>query len=685
MSRVHKVVCPHDCPDTCVMTVTVDGDRAQDLGGDPDHRFTQGFLCAKVNRYLERVYSPDRLLHPLKRVGRKGEGRFERISWDEALDTIATRFRGVLASDGPQAILPYSYAGNMGLLSYGSMDRRFFHALGASLLDRTICASAGAAGYKATVGKSIGIDPEAVVHARFIVAWGANVVSSNVHLWPFIEEARRRGAKLVTVDPYRSRTAEKSDQHLALLPGTDGALALAMLHVIFRDGLQDSDYLERYTIGADALRQRVVEWTPARAAEITGLSPGEIEVFAREYATTRPSALRINYGLNRHAGAGMAVRTLACLPAVVGAWRDAGGGVLLSTSATFPVDSKALERPDLVPAGTRTLNMSEIGRLLNDPSLAPPVKALFVYNSNPVAVAPDQESVRRGFAREDLFVVVHDLFQTDTVDFADVVLPATTTLETYDVHKAYGHLYLSLSRPAIAPVGQSLPNTEVFRRLAERMGLDHPALRESDETMARMAFDWGHPYLQGTTFERLEAEGTVRLSVPDPFAPFAHGGFPTASGKCELYSETLAAQGHDPLPTYVPPRESVRSAPERARTYPLAFISPPAHHFLNSTFSAQPIFVRRESEPMLTIHPSDAEPRGIRDGQMVRTFNDRGSFLSKARVSDAARPGVVVGLSIWWSKMCPGGRNANAVTGPGLTDMGGGATFYDVLVEVSPA
>jgi anaerobic selenocysteine-containing dehydrogenase len=685
MTRTHKVVCPHDCPDTCVMTVTVDGDRAVDLGGDPDHRFTQGFLCAKVNHYLERVYSPDRILHPLKRVGRKGEGRFEPISWDEALDTIADRFRAISAADGPQAILPYSYAGNMGLLSYGSMDRRFFHALGASLLDRTICASAGAAGYKATVGKSIGIDPEAVVDARFIVAWGANIVSSNVHLWPFIEEARRRGAKLVTVDPFRSRTAEKSDQHLALLPGTDGALALAMMHVIFRDGLEDKDYLERYALGADALRDRVREWTPARASKITGLTTGEIGTFAREYATTRPSALRINYGLNRHAGAGMAVRTIACLPAVVGAWRDAGGGILLSTSATFPVDTKALERPGMIRPGTRTLNMSEIGRLLNDRSLDPPVKALFVYNANPVAVAPEQESVRRGFARDDLFVVVHDLFQTDTVDFADIVLPATTTLEHYDLHKAYGHLYLSLSRPAIAPLGEAKANTEVFRLLAARMGLDHPSLRDDDEAMARQAIDWSHPFVQGITFDRLEQEGSLRLSVPQPYAPFAAGGFYTPSGKCELYSEALAAQGHDPLPTYVPPRESVQSAPSRARDYPLAFISPPAHHFLNSTFSAQPVFVRRESEPMLTIHPDDAAPRGIRDGQQVRTFNDRGSFLSTARVSDAARPGVVVGLSVWWSKMCPGGRNANAVTSQGLTDMGGGATFYDVLVEVVPA
>ena len=682
---IHKVVCPHDCPDTCVMTITVEGDRAVALGGDPEHRFTQGFLCAKVNRYLERVYSPDRILHPLKRVGRKGEGRFARITWDEAMDTVAARFREVMAAHGPQAILPYSYAGNMGLLSYASMDRRFFHALGASLLARTICASAGGAGLKATVGKSIGFDPEAIVHARLIVAWGANIVSSNVHLWPFVEEARRRGATLVTIDPYRSRTAEKSDRHLALLPGTDAALALGVLHVAFRDRREDREYLDKHTVGWEALRERAREWTPARTAETTGLTVEEVEWFARAYATTRPSAIRINYGLNRHAGGGMAVRTIACLPAITGAWRDVGGGVLLSTSGTFPTNNAALERPDLIAPGTRTLNMSQLGRILTDPHLAPPVKALFVYNANPGAVAPEQEKVREGLAREDLFTVVHELFPTDTVDFADVVLPATTTLEHYDIHKAYGHLYLSLSRPAIAPLGEALPNTEVFRRLAARMGLDHPSLRESDEEMARQAMHWEHPSLAGVTFERLEREGSVRLSVPDPHAPFAEGGFPTPSGKCELLAPSMAEMGLDPLAGYVPPRESVATAPELARKYPLAFISPPAHHFLNSTFSAQPAFVRREGEPSLTLHPRDAADRGIEQGQMVRAFNDRGSFLARAHVSDAARPGLVVGLSIWWAKMCPGGRNANAVTGQELTDMGEGATFYDVLVEVRPA
>jgi anaerobic selenocysteine-containing dehydrogenase len=655
------------------MTVDVENGRAVAIGGDPDHRFTQGFLCAKVNQYLERVYSPDRVLHPLKRIGKKGEGKFERITWDEALDEIAARFEQVIAEHGPQAILPYSYAGNMGLLSYASMDRRFFHALGASLLDRTICATAGVAGLKATVGKSMGFDPEAVVHARFIVAWGANIVSSNVHLWPFIEEARRRGARFVAVDPYRSRTAEKADQHLALLPGTDAALALGVMHVIFRDGRQDRDYIENYTTGVDALQERAKAWPPERVAQVTGLAAADVETFAREYATTQPSAIRLNYGLNRHAGAGTAVRTIVSLPALTGAWRHAGGGILLSTSGTFPVDNDALERPDLIPRGTRTLNMSQLGRILLDRALDPPVKALFVYNCNPAAVAPEQDQVLAGLAREDLFVAVHDLFLTDTADFADIVLPATTTLEHYDIHKAYGHLYASLSRPAIAPLGECKPNTEVFRLLARRMTLDHPSLADTDEQMARQALRWDHPHLHGVSFERLEREGSIRLNVGDPFAPFAKGRFPTPSGRCDLFAD------------YVPPREGPTSNPERARTYPLAFISPPAHHFLNSTFSAQPTFVRREGGPTLTIHPDDARERRIEEGAMVRTFNDRGSFLARAVVSEAARPGVVVGLSIWWPKMCPGRRNANAVTSQELTDMGGGATFYDALVQVEPA
>jgi anaerobic selenocysteine-containing dehydrogenase len=683
MSTMHKVVCPHDCPDTCVAVVKVENGRAVSIGGDPDHAFTQGFLCAKVNQYLDRVYSPDRILHPLKRAGKKGEGKFEQISWDEALDTIATNFKRVIRETGPQSILPYSYAGNSGMIHYGSLDRRFFASLGASLLDRTICASAGFEGYKAVMGATIGFDPEKVTNAKLIIAWGANIISSNVHLWPFVEEARKKGARLVVIDPYRSKTAEKADQHIAPLPGTDGALALAMMHVLFRDNLIDQDYVTKYTTGVDGLKARAMEWSPVRAAVETGLRAETIESLAREYGTTRPAAIRINYGLNRAAGGGNAVRLITCLPALVGDWRYVGAGIQLSSSGTYAQNTAALTRPEMVPEGTRTLNMSSLGEAL-DPSLDPPVKALYVYNSNPVAVAPDQNGVLRGFAREDLFVAVHELFKTDTVDWADIVLPATTVLEHTDILKSYGHLHLAINRPAIAPLGECRSNTEVFRQLAERMGLSDPRLFDSDESLMEQAFNWSHPRLSGISIERLNKETSVRLNVPEDWAPFAEGNFPTPSGKCEFYSEAEKAAGRDPLPHYVPPREGPVSNPTLAKTYPLAFISPPAHHFLNSTFSAQPALMRREGgEPALTIHPDDAAARGIVDGQMVMTFNDRGSFLAKAHVSDGARPGVVVGLSVWWAKLCPGGRNANAVTGQELTDLGNGATFYDVLVEVA--
>jgi anaerobic selenocysteine-containing dehydrogenase len=684
-AATHTVICPHDCPDTCAMSVTVENGRAIGLRGDESHPVTRGFLCAKVNRYLERVYAPDRILHPLRRVGRKGEGRWKRITWEEALDTVATRLLEVRERYGAEAVLPYSYAGNSGILGYGSMDRRFFHALGASRLDRTICATAGAAGYKATVGRSIGLDPEALIEARLIVAWGSNLIYSNVHLWPLVEEARRRGARLITIDPLRTATAERSDIHLAPLPGTDAALALGLMHVIFAEGLEDRDYLEHHTLGSEQLRERARDWDPQRTARTTGLDAATIGQVAREYARTQRSALRINYGLNRHAGGGMAVRTIACLPALTGAWRHPGGGVLLSTSGAFPLNEQALERPDLGPSGTRTLNMSELGRILNGAHLDPPVKALFVYNSNPAAVAPDQEQVLKGLAREDLFVVAHELFATDTVDRADVVLPATSVLEHYDLFKAYGHYYLAVSQPVIPAPGECLSNTELFRRLARRLGLTHPCLADSDRDMARQALHWEHPNLAGITLERLEAEGPLRLNLPRPYVPFADGGFFTPSGKCELLSPRLAEAGLDPLAGYTPPFENRDASPDLARRFPLALLTPPARHFLNSTFANQPSLLRRERYPIVMIHPDDARDRRIADGTPARVFNDRGTFLATALVADAVRPGVVASPSIWWPKLSPGGRNSNAVTSQRLADMGGGATFYDVLVDVAPA
>ena len=682
----HTIVrgaCPHDCPDTCALHVTVAEGRAIKVEGDPHHPTTRGVLCTKVARYLERTYSDQRVLHPLRRIGAKGSGRFERIGWDEALDTIASRFKEIAASaDGPQAIVPYSYAGTMGLLQCASMDRRFFHKLGASLLDRTICASAGKAGYAATIGASIGTDLEQFENAKLVLIWGSNPVVSNLHLWSRVQEAKRRGARLVAIDPYRSQTAEKCHEHLALLPGTDAALALGMMHVLIAEDLLDRDYIDRYTLGFDGLEQRVREYPPSRVASLTGLPEDRIVALARDYGTIAPAVIRLNYGMQRHAGGGMAIRTVACLPALVGAWRHPAGGALLSSSGTYPVDRAALERPDLIWNQPRTINMSTIGDALLE-AVDPPIRALFVYNSNPVAVAPDSGKVVAGFARDDLFCVVHDVFLTDTADYADIVLPATTQLEHLDVHSSYGHLYALANNPAIAPLGEAKPNTEVFRLLAARMGFDDPCFTETDESMAANAFIAGHPRMEGIGWETLKAQGWQRLNVPAPFAPFAEGNFPTPSGKCEFYSESLRREGLDPLPTYTPPRESAASDPALARRFPLAMLSPPARNALNSTFGGLPVFLETEKTPWLDIHAEDAAARGLSEGDKVRVFNDRGAFVVTARVTDRTRPGVVVAPSIWWRKLSPDGTNANMVTGQALTDMGRAATFYDVLVEVA--
>ncbi len=667
------------------MLVTVEDGRAVRVAGDPDHPFTRGVLCTKVANYEQRTHSPGRIQTPLRRTGAKGEGRFAPVGWDQALDEIAARFRTLAGSaEGAQTILPYSYCGTMGLVQSQSMDRRFFHRLGASLLDRTICAAAGAAGYRATVGASIGTDPQLFPEARLILLWGTNTITSNVHLWPLILEAKHRGARLIAIDPRRTRTADQCDEHIAPLPGTDGALALGLMHVIFAEHLEDRDYLERYTVGADELRRRAREYPPERVAEICGLEAKTVVRLARLYAETRPAVIRINYGLQRHAGGGMAVRTISCLPAVVGAWRDPAGGILLSTSGTFPLDYHALERPDLLPAPRpRTLNMSLLGDLLTETS-DPPVRALYVYNSNPAAVAPEQARVLAGLRREDLFTVVHEQFMTDTCDYADLILPATTQLEHFDLHKAYGHFYLVINEPAIAPLHEAKSNTDVFRQLAARLNFTEECFQDTDEEIARQAISTDHPALQGITLELLRARGWMRLNLAERFAPFTEGNFPTPSGKCELYSESLQELGLPAVPEFIPPRESRRSAPEMAKRYPLALISPAAHAFLNSSFANLPKHLRQEAHPFIEIHPRDAAARGITDGDSVRAFNERGSCELTAVVSTRAREGVVVSPSVWWNKLSPGRANINQLTSQGLTDMGGGATFYDALVEVEP-
>ena len=689
--------CPHDCPDTCSWIVSVDptDGRAVRLRGDSANPFTDGFLCQKVANYLDRVYHPERLRTPLRRTGPKGSGQFERITWTEAIATIAERFQTIADSaDGPQAILPYSYAGTMGKLQYGSLDRRFFHRLGASLLDRTICATAGIAGSDITLGTRAMIDPAAVEKSRFIVNWGSNTKVTNSHLWAIMHRARTAGAKIVTIDPHRSRTAENSDWWLPIRPGTDAALALGVMHILFRDGLQDRAYLDDYCLGADDLKERVtVDYSPERVAHITGLPVADIERFANEYGRSQelfggPAFIRINYGMQRHGGGAMAVRTVCCLPAITGDWRHTGGGAMLSTSKLFPFDDAFLTRPDLIPSGTRTVNMTKLADALTGGLAGPPVRALYVYNSNPAAIAPDQSRVLAGLRREDLFTVVHDQFLTDTASYADLVLPATTQFEHFDIHNSYGHLYVQVNHPAIAPLGESKPNTEVFRLLAKAMDFEDELFATPDVELARLSFERGatgefaRTPFGGISFDSLMTDGPQRLNLPENWAPFAEGKFPTPSGKCEIYSPGEAAAGRDPLPHYIPPHEDPQTKPELAEKFPLQMITPPSPAFLNSTFVNVDVLRRKAVEPRIEMHPHDAAARSIATGDAVRVFNDRGSFRAKAIVGDSVKPGVVVAFGTWWNKYTDGGANCNAITSTALTDQGGGATFFDNLVEV---
>jgi anaerobic selenocysteine-containing dehydrogenase len=676
MNARHSV-CALDCPDACSLLIDVDGTgRGSRLRGNPGHPVTRGFLCGKVARYLDREYSPDRLLYPQKRIGRKGEGKFARISWDEARDEIAERLRGVAGRYGPEAVLPYSYAGTMGYLNGSGMDRRFFHRLGACRLDRTICSSAGIAGLTEALGVRYAPEPEQFRHAKLIIAWGANILGTNVHLWPFIVEARRNGAKFYTIDPYRNRTGMLSDRHYAIRPGTDTALALAMMHVIAAEGLEDRDYVDRYTLGFEYLKERVREWTPNRAEQLTGIPAAGIVELAREYASTRPAAIRLNYGVQRSDRGAQAVRTVALLPALTGAWRDVGGGVQLSTSAAFQVNRAALERPDLQfasPLGrqARIVNMTLLGEALNSLD-SPRVHAVVVYNSNPAAIAPDQSSVRKGLMREDLFTVVLEQFQTDTADFADIVLPSTTFLEHTDLYFAYGHYHLQLARPALPAPGEALPNNEVFRRLAARMGFEEPCFRDSDDDMIRGLLDSGHPFLEGITLEALDAQHSIRLKLPDPFVPFAEGGFGTPSGKCEFHAESLG---------FEPPVESRAGDRELGARFPLELISPKNDDSMNSTFGNRADTDANTS--ILTIHPVDAAGRGIASGDAVLVFNGRGKVMLRAKVADTVMAGVVCAPSVRWPKKAPDGSGINVLTSQRLTDRGGGPTFYSCLVQVA--
>ena len=685
-ARTVRAACPHDCPDTCAIRVTVSGTTVLKLQGDPDHPPTHGALCTKVSRYVERVEHPERVLTPLRRVGRKGEGRFEPVGWDEALADIAQRLKAIAARD-PLAILPYSYAGTMGLVQGESMAARFFHRLGASQLDRTICASAGAAGLTATYGGKVGMRTEHFAQSRLILIWGSNSIASNLHFWTFVQQAKRAGAKLWCIDPRRTETADKCHRHLAIRPGTDGALALALMReLIVRDEL-DHDYIRDHVEGFEDLRGQAMPWTLERAAQECGVALADLQELARDYGAARsgarhglqggPAAIRLNYGMQRARGGGNAVRLVALLPCLIGAWRHPGGGMLLSSSGWFaPARRDAwLQRPDLLQGKpTRTINMSTIGNDLLNPGggdFGPKIEAVVVYNSNPVAVAPESPKVVQGFAREDLFTVVLEHFLTDTADQADYVLPATTQLEHWDVHTSYGHTDVVINEPALPPRGQSRSNAQIFRDLARCMGWgDEPWFQDDDETLARGA-------LRGIDFAALRERGWAPVGVAD--APFAQGGFPTPSGRARVGTPEHG------LPDYIPNHESATRTPELAARYPLAMISPPARHFLNSTFVNVRSLRSIEGEPLLEIHPDDAQSRGIADGDEVCVRNDRGRYHCRAEVTTRARPGVVNGLGIWWRKLGLRGTNVNELTHQHLTDLGRAPAFYDCLVEVERA
>ena len=695
--------CPHDCPDTCAMITTVRDGVAVGVRGNPEHPFTRGGLCVKVNDYEQRVYNSERILRPLRRTGKKGSGSFEPISWQAALDEIAARWTDITQTSGPAAILPYSYLGTQGTLNGLSVGDAFFNKLGATISERTFCDSGAITAFFMSCGPTAAIDPESFVHSRYIVLWAINTISTNLHHWPFIAEARARGAKVVVIDPVATRTAKAADWHIKIRPGTDAALALGMMNVIIAEDLVDHEYVENYTVGFEELKARAAAFTPAKVAEITGVAEDDLRTLAREFATAQPSVIRMGVAIERNASGGNAVRALSCLPALVGSWRHCGGGIMHMPIWAFPVKWDALSRPDWIKPGTPVLNQWRLGQALTgELALQTPIRSLMVYNSNPMVVAPEQGKVEQGLAREDLFTVVSEHFLTDTARFADIVLPATTQLEQLDVMFSWGHLYLTFNEPAIAPRGEAVPNTELFRRLARAMGFDDPFWSMTDEEMLEMAFDWTSPVLQGTDLASLRMKGYARLSVgsADEFAPHREGNFPTPSGKCEFKSSIAAGgnmvlplfrQGYagdqsgeplDPLPDYVPARESPRTNPALASRYPLNMLSPKSHAFLNSTFGNLPKQIRHAGEQKVLINPTDAAARGIAAGETVRVYNDRGSFAAAAEISADTMAGIVVAPLGYWARDRDG-RTVNAINPPAFADYGNAPTFSDTLVEVS--
>lgn len=679
-SRRVRGACPVDCPDTCSWIVTVEGGRAVKLEGDRDHPYTRGALCVKLNDFLDYAGADDRLLYPLRRTGKKGEGRFQRITWDEAIDEIAERLRSTIDSHGGEAIWPYVGTGSMGMIQgTAGGGRRLWNLLGASRHISTICTIAGSVGTGYTLGHNqVGMDPETLAHSKLILLWGSNPITTHHHLWRVITTARKNGAHVVVIDPVRTRTAAQADQHLAPVPGTDAALALGLLNVVVSQEAEDGDFLARHTLGWEAFRERILEYPPSRVAAITGIDEESITALGERLATTRPTGIRVTMGMQRHGGGGMAVRTITCIPGVTGDWRHAGGGASYDTRGFFTGNWPALWGDDLRARENRGLAMTRLGEGLLEVG-DPPVKALFVYGANPAASVPDQNKIRRGLEREDLFTVVAEHFPTDTTAYADIVLPSTMQVEHADLHHSYGHVYLNWNEPAVDPPGECLPHTEMFRRLARRLGLNEPRLFDSDDDLARAVLDSDDLRRQGITLESLKETGWVRLDVAP--APFAEG-FPSPSGKLEFHSPRMEEDGFDPLAGYTEPYETTQKDTDLARRYPLCLIAAASHNFLNSTFANVERQETRQGALPVVLHPDDAGVRGLADGDGARVFNDRGAFQGTVEVSQRVRPGVVASIKGYWPGRLPGAANANATVNERDSDMGGGAVFHDNRVEV---
>jgi anaerobic selenocysteine-containing dehydrogenase len=681
--RVVYGACPHDCPDCCALETCVDDQgRAVAVRGRAEHPVTRGWLCAKVNHYLERVYHPERLLYPLRRSGRKGGGDFERISWEEAIAEIAGRWRHIAERHGAQCILPYSYAGTLGLVNGSVADTRFWHRLGASHLHRAICGYAAEEAILLTIGARLAPPPEALLQSRLVLIWGSNPASTAPHIMPFLRQAQRGGARVIVIDPIRTLTARSADEHIQPLPGSDAALALAMMHVMVHEGLHNPAWIAAHTLGWEHLLERVEQYSPARAALITGLGVQTIADLAHTYARATPAMLRVTDGMNRHTNGGQTVRTLACLPALTGQYGLPGGGLMYSTSDWLKWDKAELGHADeaVCPPAPRTLNMNRLGAILSGEA-DPPIHALYVFNANPAASAPSAGKVAVGLQREDLFTVVHELFLTETARYADIILPATSQLEQVDLHKAYGHLSLQYNAPAIAPLGEARNNWDVMRALASALGFRESWLQEDAHAVIAGVLEASarvEPLLRDITLERLQRAGSLPLPIPvERRVPFADGVFATPSGKVELYSAQAAARGYDPVPGWQVEEDDQGAAAAR-----LPLLSPAAHHFVSSTFGNARRMRKKEGAPTLLIHPDDAAARGICHGQLVRVRNERGECQLLSEVTDDIRPGVLATKSVWWPQFSPDKRNVNWTTSDRLADFNGGCTFYTNLVSV---